>query len=165
MRILHLGNLQVVPALRALGHDVHVASELSPLLVQPGRPVDVRVLHREIAPDAEAFFMVDTLGRQTLAYGVAELPMPRIYWAIDVHVNFFWQRHYARLFDLVLTAQKDYVAAFEADGVPARWLPWGIDPRLFHERGLARTIDVAFVGIVDANRPKRAAALAELRRR
>jgi tetratricopeptide (TPR) repeat protein len=165
MRILHLGNLQVVPALRALGHDVRVASELSPLLVQPGRAVDVRVLHREIAPDAEAFFMVDTLGRQTLAYGVEDLPIPRLYWAIDVHVNFFWQRHYARLFDLVLTAQKDYVAGFEADGVPARWLPWGIDPRLFHDRGLDRTIDVAFVGIVDANRPKRAAALAELRRR
>ena len=165
MRILHLGNPQVVPALRALGHDVRVAAELSPLLVAPGRPVDVRVLHRELAPDAEAFFMVDTLGRQTLAYGVEDLPIPRLYWAIDVHMNFFWQRHYARLFDVVLSAQKDYVAAFEADGVPARWLPWGIDPRLFHDRGLARTIDIAFVGVVDGNRPKRAAALAELRRR
>lgn len=55
--------------------------------------------------------MVDTLGRQTLAYGIEELPMPRLYWAIDVHLNFFWQRHYAGLFDLVLVAQKDYVAS------------------------------------------------------
>lgn len=165
MRILHLGNAQVVPALRALGHDVRVASQLCPLLVAPGRPVDVRVLHREFAPDVEAFFMVDTLGRQTLAYGIEDLPMPRVYWAIDVHLNFFWQRHYGALFDLVLAAQKDYVPLFEADGVPARWLPWGIDPGLFHDRGLPRTIDVAFVGVVDANRPKRAAALGELRRR
>jgi len=165
MRILHLGNPQVVPALRALGHDVRVASQLCPLLVAPGRPVDARVLYREFAPDAEAFFMADTLGRQTLAYGLEDLPIPRVYWAIDVHVNFFWQRHYAALFDLVLVAQKDYVPLFEAEGVPARWLPWGIDPTLFRDPGLARTIDIAFVGVVDANRPKRAAALAELRRR
>ncbi|MEO6028872.1 MAG: glycosyltransferase [Candidatus Binatia bacterium] len=165
MRILHLGNPQVVPALRALGHDVRLASQLCPLLVAPGRPVDARVLYRECAPDAEAFFMADKLGRQTLAYGVEDLPIPRIYWAIDVHVNFFWQRHYAALFDLVLAAQKDYVPLFEAEGIPARWLPWGIDPTLFRDPGLARTIDIAFVGVVDANRPKRAAALAELRRR
>ncbi len=164
VRILHLGNHQVVPALRALGHDVRVAKELRPDLIEPGRPVDVRILHREIAPDAEVFLMADTLGRQTLAHGVEDLPIPRLYWAIDVHLNFFWQRHYGALFDLVLVAQRDYVPLFEAAGVPARWLPWGIDPALFHDRGLARTIDIAFVGVVDANRPKRAAAVAELRR-
>lgn len=165
MRILHLGNPAVVPALRALGHDVRVASELCPLLVVPGRPVDARLLHREIAPDAEAFLMVDTLGRQTLAYGVEEVPVPRVYWAIDVHMNFFWQRHYAGLFDLVLSAQKDYVPLLAAEGVAARWLPWGIDAEVFHDPGLARPIDIAFVGVVDAHRPKRAAALAELGRR
>lgn len=166
MRILHLGNLQVVPALRALGHDVRVASQLCPLLVAPGRPVDVRLLHREIAPDADVFFMVDNLGRQSLAYGIEHLPIPRVYWAIDVHLNFYWQRHYARLFDLVLAAQRDWARLLRADGVPARWLPWGIDPWLFRaEPVVPRTIDVAFVGMVDANRPKRAAVLAELRRR
>ncbi len=165
MRILHLGNSQVVPALRALGHDVRVASQLCPLLVVPGKPVDVGLVQREIAPDADAFLMVDTLGRQALAYGIEDLAIPRLYWAIDVHLNFYWQRHYARLFDLVLSAQRDYVPLFEGDGVPARWLPWGIDPRLFKDHGLPRTIDVAFVGMIDANRPKRAAVVDELRRR
>lgn len=165
MRILHLGNLQVVPALRALGHDVRVAAELCPLLAAPGRPVDVRLLYREVAPDADAFFMVDTLGRQTLAYGIEDLPIPRLYWAIDVHLNLYWQRPYGRLFDLVLAAQKDYVRFFAADGVPARWLPWGIDPALFRVDDQERRTDLAFVGVVDANRPKRAAAVAELRRR
>jgi hypothetical protein len=165
MRILHLGNPQVVPALRALGHDVRVASQLCPLLVVPGRPVDVRLLYREIAPDADAFFMVDTLGRQALAYGIEELPIPRLYWAIDVHLNFYWQRHYGRLFDCVLSAQRDYVPLFVADGVPARWLPWGIDPTLFCDQRQRRVVDLAFVGMVDANRPKRAAIVAELRRR
>src|SRR6185369_1062540 len=106
MRIFHLGNLQVVPALRAFGHDVRVASELAPERVVAGRPLDVVALQRDVAPDADVFLMVDTLGRQTLAYGVEHLAMPRLYWAIDVHLNFFWQRHYARLFDLVLVAQQ-----------------------------------------------------------
>jgi glycosyltransferase involved in cell wall biosynthesis len=165
MRILHLGNLQVVPALRALGHDVRVASELAPERVVAGRPLDVVALQRDVAPDADVFLMVDTLGRQTLAHGVEHLPMPRLYWAIDVHLNFFWQRHYARLFDLVLVAQQDWIARFIDDGVPARWLPWGIDPDIFRDDGCARTIDVAFVGVVDEHRPKRASAIAELRRR
>ena len=165
MRIFHLGNSQVVPALRALGHEVRAVSELAPDRVAPGRPVDVVALQRELAPEADVFLMVDTLGRQTLAHGVEDLAMPRLYWAIDVHLNFFWQRHYARLFDLVLVAQKDWVPLFADDGVPARWLPWGIDPELFHDARLPRPTDVAFVGVVDEHRPKRASALAELRRR
>src|SRR5262249_13659531 len=64
-----------------------------------------------------------------------------------------------------LVAQKDWVPFFVADGVAARWLPWGIDPEIFRDAGLRRTIDVAFVGIVDEHRPKRLSALAELRRR
>src|SRR5262245_46111107 len=87
MRILHLGNRHVVPALRARGHDVRVASELAPERVVAGRPVDVRALYRDLAPDADVFFMVDTLGLQTLADGIEDLPIPRLYWAIDVHLN------------------------------------------------------------------------------
>src|SRR5436309_146069 len=53
-----------------------------------------------------------------------------------------------------------------AAGVPARWLPWGADERVFHERGLRRVHDLVFVGTVDpATRPKRAAVVECLRRR
>src|SRR5439155_622821 len=48
----------------------------------------------------------------------------------------------------------------------ARWLPWGADERVFHERGLRRVHDLVFVGTVDpATRPKRAAVVECLRRR
>src|SRR5213593_4517757 len=66
-------------------------------------------------------------------------------------------------FGLVLVAQRDYVPVFD---VPARWLPWGADERVFRERGLARIHDLVFAGTVDpATRPKRAAIVACLRER
>src|SRR5437762_4829824 len=161
VRILHVGNAHLVEPLRALGHEVIAAFEEYPALAAAGVPFDVRVLWRRLPAPPDLLLVADMLGPQALPFGLEDVPAPRLYYAIDVHVNFFWQRHYARLFDLALVAQRDYVASFEADGVPARWLPWGIDPRVFHDPGLARTIDVAFVGIVDGHRPKRAAAPAE----
>src|SRR5213593_205314 len=151
VRILHVGNVHLVDPLRAHGHEVIAAFEEYPALAVPGVPFDVRALWRRLPFAA-------TLGPQALPFGLEDVPVPRVYYAVDVHMNFFWQRYYARLFDLVLVAQKDYVPLFAAAGVPARWLPWGADERVFHERGLGRVHDLVFVGTVDpATRPKRAA--------
>jgi tetratricopeptide (TPR) repeat protein len=166
MRILHVGNPVVVAPLRALGHEVLVAFESHPDLAIPGRPFDARELWRRLPTAPDVLLVVDTLGRQTLAYGIEELPVCRIYYAIDIHLNFFWQRHYGRLFDLVLVAQKDYVPLFESAGVPAYWLPSAVDGVTFRDLGLPRIYDISFVGIVDpVTRPKRAAAIEILRQR
>ena len=166
MRILHVGNAHLVEPLRALGHEVIAAFEEYPGLAAAGVPFDVRALWRRLPAPPDLLLVADMLGPQALPFGLEDVPAPRLYYAIDVHVNFFWQRHYARLFDLVLVAQKDYVPLFAAAGVPARWLPWGADERVFHERGLRRVHDLVFVGTVDpATRPKRAAVVECLRRR
>ena len=166
MRILHVGNPVVVAPLRALGHEVLVAFESHPDLAIPGRPFDARELWRRLPTAPDVLLVVDTLGRQTLPYGIEELPVCRIYYAIDIHLNFFWQRHYGRLFDLVLVAQKDYVPLFESAGVPTYWLPSAVDGATFCDLGLPRIYDISFVGIVDpATRPKRAAAIEILRQR
>src|SRR5207249_2632651 len=166
VRILHVGNAHLVEPLRALGHEVIAAFEEYPALAAAGVPFDVRVLWRCLPAPPDLLLVADMLGPQALPFGLEDVPAPRLYYAIDVHVNFFWQRHYARLFDLVLVAQKDYVPLFAAAGVPARWLPWGADERVFHERGLRRVHDLVFVGTVDpATRPKRAAVVECLRRR
>ena len=165
VRILLVGNGTFVAPLRALGHEVLEVFADDPELAAPGRPFDVRECWRRSGASADVLLVVDTLGRQTLPYGVEDLPIPRVYYAIDIHLNFFWQRHYARLFDLTLVAQKDYVALLGADGVPARWLPSAVDATAFGDRGLPRIYDVAFVGIVDAARPKRAAVVELLQER
>lgn len=166
MRILHVGNAHLVPALRALGHEVIAAFEAHPDLARPGVPFDARTLWARLDAPADLFLVGDMLGPQALPYALDDIPAPRVYYAVDIHMNAFWQRRYARLFDLAFVAQKDWVPILERDGVPARWLPWGVDDAVFHDRGVPRRHDVCFVGSVDsALRPKRAAALARLRER
>src|SRR5437867_5344045 len=166
VRILHVGNAHLVEPLRALGHEVIAAFEEYPALAMAGVPFDVRTLWRRLPFAPDLLLVADTLGPQPLPFGLEDVPVPRVYYAVDVHVNFFWQRYYARLFDLVLVAQKDYVPVVAAEGVPAHWLPWGADERVFRERGLASVHDLVFAGTVDpATRPKRAAIVACLRER
>src|SRR2546426_1812337 len=163
VRILHVGNVHLVDPLRAHGHEVIAAFEEYPALAVPGVPFDVRALWRRLPFAPDLLLVADTLGPQALPFGLEDVPVPRVYYAVDVHVNFFWQRYYARLFDLVVVAQKDYVPLFD---VPARWLPWGADERVFRERGLGRVHYLVFAGTIDpATRPKRAAIVACLRER
>jgi hypothetical protein len=124
MRILHLGDPAVVPALRCLGHDVRAADELCPLLAVPGSPVDVRLVHREVAPDAELFFLVDVLGRHSLVSGVEDLPIPRLYWAVGVPIDVAL----ASRFQLLLVPERAGVPLLQSEGLQARWLPWSTNP-------------------------------------
>jgi hypothetical protein len=166
VRILLVGPSRLAPPLVALGHDVVEAAALLPADRVPGAPFDVRPLWRSLDPVPELLLVVQDLEAPVLAFGIEDVPAPRLYWAIDVHLNWFWQRWYARLFDAVLVAQKDWVPLFAADGVPAHWLPWGAEDVFLAAPALPRVHDLAFVGTVDAGtRPKRAAAVEMLRRR
>jgi tetratricopeptide (TPR) repeat protein len=166
VRILHVGNAHLVEPLRALGHEVIAAFETHADLARPGIPFDLGALWRRLPEAPDLVLVADMLGPQALPYGLEAAPVPRVYYAIDIHLNAFWQRFYGRLFDLVCVAQKDWAPLFAADGVPAHWLPWGVDDAVFHDRGLPRRHDVCFVGTVDSTlRPKRAAAIAALRDR
>ncbi len=166
MRIFYVGNESIPAPLRELGHEVVSAFDTWPEVKRLGRPFDVRLLWEKLEGGADLLLVVDTLGRQTLPYGMEDIPIPRVYWAIDVHLNLFWQKHYGQLFDLVLVAQKDYLPLVEDAGVPAEWLPWGADETVFYDRGLERVNQLCFVGTVDpAMRPKRSAALKLLKDR
>ena len=165
VRILFVGDRHIAAALAAEGHQVDHVFDLHPELAVPRRPFDLRPVWRALEAPAELLVVTETLGHQTLPYGMEDLPVRRAYFAIDVHLNFFWQRHYAALFDVVFSAQKDLVPLFETAGIPARWLPWGAAPA-FRDLGLPRTHDLSFVGCIDrGSRPKRTAIMDALRRR
>lgn len=159
MRIVLIGNGALGDPLRRLGHDVLVLFEEWPELAPRGYHFDLRPIWKRLRFSPDVLLVADTLGQQTLPYGLEDIDVPRVYWAIDIHVNHFWQRHYGALFDLVLVAQKDWVPLFTSAGIPARWLPYAVDDGIFHDQHLARVHDVVFVGTVDGERPKRAAAL------
>ncbi|MDL2216819.1 glycosyltransferase, partial [Desulfovibrio sp. OttesenSCG-928-M14] len=49
------------------------------------------------------FMQAESLGTRVFITGLEHSPCPTLFWAIDSHLNLFWQRWYSMLFDLVLT--------------------------------------------------------------
>jgi len=134
-------------ALSGFGHDV--------LDLHPGPGiVHLSPLLGDFVPDL--LVQQESLGPRTLIADLDALPCLKVFWSIDTHLNSFWHRYYARLFDLFCTTQKHWQAWFRERGISGvLWLPWFGSPR-----GLAswdqRRPGMGFVGRVTAERPVRA---------
>jgi hypothetical protein len=117
-------------------------ASLPELLATLPEPPDL-VLHQE------------NLGCRLVLTDLDAAPCPTLFWALDPHLNFFWQRHYARLFSAVATTQPHLAGAFAAV-CPGRtaWVPWhGLARPLAPFSG--RTTLLAFVGRLTRQRPRR----------
>ena len=127
-----------------------------------GGLVPVRRLLR--GPDAsgekfrpDLLVQMEHLARRIFLSGLEELDCPKIFWALDSHLNLFWQRWYGRLFDLVLTPHPNLF-----NSLPAAWRLRN-DARPFAMPGFGRAWrshaqrrqTAAFVGVIDQNRPRR----------
>ena len=141
----------------------------SPLLASLWERQGHRVLHLlpegpffDIAAELEAqgvvpdlLVQVELLRERVLLKGLDKLACRKAFWAIDVHLNLFWHGFYGRLFDLVLSSQKGWLADLAREGVEgAAWLPWygpAVDWTPHAERGR----DISFVGRVTPQRPSR----------
>lgn len=133
-------------AFRDLGCDVVL--DLRP----EGGELDISQELADAAPDL--FLQTEVLGQRTLLRGQENLPCPTLFWAIDPHLNGFWQAAYGRLFDLTLSTQarwREDLAALGADvahlpwfGLARPWKPWE-----------SRSHEICFVGRVTAQRPAR----------
>lgn len=55
--------------------------------------------------------------------GLESLPIPILFYSVDVHHHLKWQRSFPRVFDRVYVAQKDYIASFDQGFAPVDWLP------------------------------------------
>ncbi len=133
-------------ALEAAGHR---CLRLSP----PSGIIRLAPLLGKFAPDL--IFQQETLGPRTLIADLDAFACPKVFWSIDTHLNSFWHRYYARLFDLFCTTQKHWLPWFAARGIQSGlWLPWF---------GMARSITpwerrapgLVFVGRVTPERPVR----------
>ncbi|MBQ9407465.1 MAG: glycosyltransferase family 1 protein [Desulfovibrio sp.] len=106
------------------------------------------------------------IGKRRFLYGLEQLHCPKIFWAVDSHLNMAWQRWYIRLFDLVLTPHSSLFAALpqEWQSAPAQNFAWPgcRRPWRSHDK---RSHSVAFVGVIDNNRPMRRSFAELLRRR
>lgn len=142
-------NLALAEQLKSLGHNV---LELKPGggLCRLGNEPGVR----EFQPDM--IIQQETLGARVLLQGLEDFECPAVYWSIDTHLNFFWQRFYARNFDLVLTTQKSWAGRFQKMcGTSAAWLPWFGRNRAWTPWD-KRDVEVSFVGRITEHRVIRA---------
>lgn len=98
-----------VPCLEALGHTVRNVSSKDQTLSLPA------LLEREnLRPDL--IYQQERLGQRLLIQGLEDAPCPTAFLAVDSHLNMFWHRSYARLFDTLLTPHATLFAA-----LPAEW--------------------------------------------
>lgn len=115
--------------------------------------------------EPELLIQVESLGPRVFLRGLDRLSCRTVFWAVDPHLNGFWQAAYGRLFDLVLSTQTKWDADLSSLGQKAvahlpffgqeqPWSPW--------ER---RGRDIAFVGRVTPQRPARRWLLEFLERR
>ncbi len=137
--------------LRAMGHNVlapdfpegvlHLPSILRMHNFQP----DLLIQHERLSP-------------RLILGGVEHMPCPTVFVSIDAHLNMFWHKYYARLFDMVLTPHLSlYRALDKRQRIPAvkRFGPKGYDfPFTPYAQ---REHDAVFVGVLTEHRPARMA--------
>lgn len=147
------------------GHDVRRAE-----IGNVGGIMPVRRLLGPVADGGkfrpDVIIQMEQIGRRVFLSGLSELDCPKIFWAVDSHLNLFWQRWYGRLFDVVLTPHKSLF-----DALPPSWRLRDVRSssipgyaRLWrpHE---ARGHAASFVGRVDENRLQRSRFTRLLERR
>ena len=106
----------------------------------------------------DVLLQCERLGKRIFLKGLEDVEFPKIFWAIDSHLNMHWQRWYVQLFDYVLTP---HVSIFQA--LCPEWQPKKIQRCIFP--GILRpwiphaerSESISFVGVIDENRQARKA--------
>ncbi|MDR1487526.1 MAG: glycosyltransferase [Deltaproteobacteria bacterium] len=152
MLILCLGSEYFHFAFHKLGHSVMVPPH------QDGLKIDNIYNSLQDRPDLIVF--TDHLGVHAFPEGLSNIyGIPKVYYAVDTPINYWWQQHFAHLFDYTFSDQKQYAGLFNEQGVSSSWLPVAIDTKSYKPESAinqSKVYDFGFVGTLDpAVRPKR----------
>jgi tetratricopeptide (TPR) repeat protein len=161
MNIILIQESHLKKGLEDLGHRVVVWDECH----QNDTSVHIKAVLDELAeirPDV--ILQIESLRNRLILEGIEEVNVLTAFYALDIHLNYYWHKEYAKLFDVVLVSQKDYIPRLKKEGIQnAYWFPWAIDPDVLKDHQLARDLDISFVGMVDDHhRKKRAQIIKEI---
>ncbi len=158
MHILCLGSEYFHEALVRQGHTVIAPPH------KDGFPLGDFYNTRVDRPDLLIY--TDHLGHHAWPQGLDELNIPKIYYAVDTPINFWWQKHFAKLFDVCFVDQKPFVKKMRDEGVDAQWLPVAVNASAYQGEKSAdssKIYDFGFVGVVDEKvRAKRSLLIKQL---
>jgi len=144
MLILSLGSEYFHDAFVSQGHRVIVPPH------EDGFPVGDFYHNLMDRPDVVVY--TDHLGHHAWPQGLEEVDIPKIYYAVDTPINFWWQKHFSNLFDLVFVDQKPFVGQLTERGLDARWLPVAVNTSAYQnltDEEASKIYDFGFVGVVD----------------
>lgn len=74
------------------------------------------------------------------------LKCPKIAYLVDTHLYLDFHLEWAKQFDMVFIAQREYLEDFRCQGTQAHWLPLGCDPELHRRFDVPKIHPVGFVG-------------------
>lgn len=74
------------------------------------------------------------------------LPCPKVCYLIDSHLNLPAHLEWAKQFDMVFIAQREYLDDFRKLGVKVHWLPLACDPEVHRKHDVLKIHPVGFVG-------------------
>ncbi|MDR2054457.1 MAG: glycosyltransferase [Desulfovibrio sp.] len=89
----------IAQALIGMGHTIEEIRPPRGIVFLP--PLLKRLSARAFVPDILA--QQESLGPRLYLAGLDEVPCPSLFFAVDSHLNLFWQQWYSLLFDAVLT--------------------------------------------------------------
>jgi hypothetical protein len=120
-------------------HDQNIPSGYEP---------DMRALWRrlpeELRPDL--YLWVESVSGY-FPVSLDAIKIPKACYLIDSHLQLDWQVQWAKQFDHVFIAQREYLEAFHAAGNRSvHWLPLGCDPEIHRQATRDKQHDVGFIG-------------------
>jgi GT2 family glycosyltransferase len=121
---------------------------------------DMAEVLQKIAPEnmPDLYLWVESVGGHFPA-NLESLPCPKACYLIDSHLKGIeWHLQWARLFDYVFIAQREYLPQFRAVNPNSYWLPLGCDPEIHTRHNVPVSHDISFVGGTMFN-PRRSALL------
>jgi spore maturation protein CgeB/Tfp pilus assembly protein PilF/ubiquinone/menaquinone biosynthesis C-methylase UbiE len=134
-------------------HDIAVPAEAAMADIMQALPAS-------FAP--ELFLWVES-GMNFTPPDIRSLDCPKACYLIDSHLNLDWHRTWARLFDFVFVAQRQYLPVFTEAGCPeVHWLPLACDPSLHRKLDVEKKYDVGFVGSINSSHARRKELLERL---
>lgn len=168
MDLLLLGSNYFQKSLIRQGHRVIWAGDHPDCdLCLPLSRLDLPHILAQLSFSPQAVILTDDLGRRVWPTGLEKTSALKVWYAVDGPINYFWQKHYAPLFDLVLADQKDCAERLgRLCPSKVHWLPVGVDTKTYIGPPEKKTHDLGFVGVInDRVRPKRSRIINLLRQR
>lgn len=98
--------------------------------------------------------------------GLEKYSIPKVWYAVDVHLHYHWYKHYAVLFDKVFCAQKNFVDVMSTYTPDVEWLPvFYLGAHTSFVPWDQRTHFISFVGSMDGiKNPQRVALFDQLKK-